>query len=419
MANPYIYNVVTIDGAALIAQATAANPIVYVAAISKATAAESDADLSTKPVSWYDGKAGDIAAVSATDSVARIVAVWRNAGTAQPAKALAVTARLASQTDAEAVVMTAMSDPDSTVVLPGADDVQGGVEVPFNVTLNSADTVAVTPGASASLADLERFVSTHKAGDPTQGEAQSIRGEKSFLAPVTKCRSIEPSAYGASSEHCGSADAPFATAYTNTLKVGVIENIDNPNYAITLGSTLVPSARGKSIGTTAHPLSAVACYNLYINDNSDAYTGCFYLYATEGNAFIFTTKGIAPEEVGTWLGHPDYLWDTVWAENFRGCIPYPTSTTAEPPVGSIVLIWINVGTSLANVELMPGQEVKAQGVGDLYCQQVSPASFADGSMYRAGSSPWILYTGKYRLLSGAKPTGSQGNICYALAIRVE
>lgn len=185
MANPYIYNVVTVDGAALIAQATAANPIVYVAALSKAAAAESEADLATRPASWYDGKAGGIAAASAMGNVARVVAVWGNAGSAQPAKSLAVTARLASQSDAQAVVLTAMSDPESTIILPGADDVQGGVGVPFNVALNASGGVEVTPGAAASIADLARFVSMHKAGDPTQGDAQTVLGAKTFADGIS------------------------------------------------------------------------------------------------------------------------------------------------------------------------------------------------------------------------------------------
>jgi len=184
MANPYIYNVLTPAGAALIAQATAANPIVWVGALSKATAAASAEELSAKDASWYDGKAGEIVAVSATDNVARPVAAWRPSGVRQAALSLCVTARLASQTDADAVVMSAMSDPDSTVVLPGADDTGQTVGMPFPIDINASDTVAVTPGASASLADLERFVSMYKAGDPTQGDDQSIRGIKTFLDQI-------------------------------------------------------------------------------------------------------------------------------------------------------------------------------------------------------------------------------------------
>ena len=420
MANPYIYNVVTLDGAALIAQATAANPIVYVAALSKSTAAESDADLSTKPAAWYDGKVGDIAAVSATLSVARIVAVWRNDGTAQPAKALAVTARLASQTDADAVVVTAMSDPESSVTLPGEDDVQGGVEVPFNVVLNAGDDVAVTPGASASIADLDRFVSMFRAGDPTQGEAQSILGEKSFLAPVTKCRSIEPSAYGASSEHCGSAAAPFFEAYTNTLKVGAVEAIENPNYAITLNSSLVPSANGKNFGTFVRPFGSVSCETLYLCEDSENH-GVLYFSVTGGRGYIWTSTNISPEDVDMWLGSPDYRWGTVWAENFNGCIPYYSYSGGdpleEPKVGAIVLIYITLGSLMTGMTLEPGQQVHSQGPNDVYFTGVYAAQMGlDGALSQYPSSP--RFSGTYSLLSAALSGGSLNDQCCALAIRV-
>ncbi len=180
MSNTYQFNVLTIDGAALIAQATAANPIVYVGALSKATAAASAAELATAPASWYTGKTGEIVAVSATGNVAEIRAVWRNAGLSQAAKSVAVTARLASQSDAQAVVMTAMSDPDATIVLPGSTDTGAGVAIPFYVQIGATGSVEVTPGACASIADLARFVSIHAAGNPNAGDAQTVRGEKTF-----------------------------------------------------------------------------------------------------------------------------------------------------------------------------------------------------------------------------------------------
>lgn len=180
MSNTYQFNVLTIDGAALIAQATAANPIVYVGALSRATAAASAAELATAPVSWYTGKTGEIVAVSATGNVSEIRAVWRNAEQSQLAKSVAVTARLASQSDAQAVVMTAMSDPDSTIVLPGSADTGAGVAIPFYVQIGATGSVEITPGACASIADLARFVSIHAAGNPNAGDAQTVRGEKTF-----------------------------------------------------------------------------------------------------------------------------------------------------------------------------------------------------------------------------------------------
>jgi hypothetical protein len=182
----YIYNTVTSYGAALIAQATAANPIVIVGALSKATATSGVQELATAPVSWYDGRSGDIATVSASGNVARIVAVFRNTGAArQAAKSIAVTARLASQTDADAVVLAAISDPASTIELPAESDTGQAVEFPINIAVNPGGTVTVTPGASASVADLDRFVSLHAPGQPTTGEAQTIYGDKTFTGTVT------------------------------------------------------------------------------------------------------------------------------------------------------------------------------------------------------------------------------------------
>lgn len=180
MANPYAYNVVTFAGAALIAQATAANPIVIVGAVSRATAASSDEDLAGKDASWYTGKTGMIEAVSASANVAKIVARFDPDGARQDAKSIAVTARLASQTDADAIVLAAKSDPNATAILPGSGDTLAYVRFPFNIYIQTSGSVQVTPGASASMADLARFVSIHKAGDPTAGDAQTIMGEKTF-----------------------------------------------------------------------------------------------------------------------------------------------------------------------------------------------------------------------------------------------
>lgn len=180
----FLYNVLTNAGAALIAQATAANPIVFVAALSKSTAAPSAEDLAVQPESWYDGRAGSIAAASATDNVARIIGAWAPAGTRQAAKSMCVTARLTSQTDVQAVPVIALSDPDSTIELPGAADTGGTVSIPFLAEINATGDVTVTPGSSASIADLARFVSLHSAGNPTVGDAQTILGAKTFAGGI-------------------------------------------------------------------------------------------------------------------------------------------------------------------------------------------------------------------------------------------
>ena len=181
----FAMNTITRDGAALIAQATAANPIVIVAGVSCSEAAASASDLADKPASWYTGTEGVVVAVSASAAVARIVVAFRPEGSEQPARSIAVLARLASQSVAQSVILCAMSDPDSTVVLPGSDSMFEAVEVPFNVAIDPINTVQVTPGGSASLSDLDRFVSCHAPGNSTGPENQIVYGWKVFRTRIS------------------------------------------------------------------------------------------------------------------------------------------------------------------------------------------------------------------------------------------
>lgn len=317
----YIYNVLTPAGAALIAQATATNPIVWVGALSKATAASSAEELAVKDASWYDGKAGEIVAVSATDNVARPVAAWHPSGARQAALSLCVTARLASQTDADAVVMSAMSDPNSTVVLPGADDTGQTVGMPFPIDINASDTVAVTPGASASLADLERFVSMHKAGDPTQGDDQSIRGIKTFLDQIradfvdlpanSQANGVvfngniipnDDNVFGLGMVGCAWEGVRAWEIHTTELK----NDLDSGTQPILVYSTLSPSGQNSpTLGDSSHPWKHVYAeqidlpnFSIYYDDNLDSAVIDYTFSPSEDN--------------NSSLGRPSCRWDTVY-----------------------------------------------------------------------------------------------------------
>lgn len=304
----FAFQVLTPDGANLIAQATAANPIVWVAALSRATAAANAAELAEQPASWYTGKAGTIAAASATGTVARIVARWDNEGAAQAAKSMCITARLASQTDADAVVVSAVSDPNSNIILPGATDISAAVQIPFPVTITATDTVETTPGASASVDDLARFVSMWRAGDPTQGEAQTIHGAKTFADPASFTSATVTSAFigtltnvpgqsnivvssdlsPANGRKCGTQDMPFYevradNAYIGTAHVSTLINPSSQGY-IQLSTNIMPTA-GKSIGDDSHYLSSIYSRSAHI---TNLYTAGFI---TESSEMNITTYG--------------------------------------------------------------------------------------------------------------------------------
>lgn len=181
MPNPFSLNVITPAGAALIAQATAANQIVFTSALSGTTAATDAADLAGKTAAFYDGVSGSIDACSATGTTARIVAAFGNAGSSsQAVKSVCILGRLASQSAGSEVIVAAMSDDASTIVLPPETAPAQKIRFPFNFAITDGGTIETVYADGATLSDLERFVSMHKAGDPTRGEDQTIKGDKTF-----------------------------------------------------------------------------------------------------------------------------------------------------------------------------------------------------------------------------------------------
>lgn len=401
----YIYNTVTSYGAALIAQATAANPIVIVGALSKATAASGAQELATAPVSWYDGRTGDIATVSATGSVARIVAVFRNAGgSRQAAKSIAVTARLASQTDGEAVVLAAISDPASTIELPAEADTGQAVEFPINIAINPGGTITVTPGASASVADLDRFVSLHAPGQPTTGEVQTIYGEKTF---------------------------------TDGIRTGRIAGL--PDESILLYSNIFPSPDDSTImlGDSNHPFA-------YIQANGGVITGLATdtLGSTAGNTPITLNNSIIPAYDDVELGGEDDKFLSVYAENIHGLVPNLYTRSAQTPedynpavpVGAIAMLNLRKsdysvfaqGARVAAGEIIPsggGTLHDGTTFGWVHIAQYRLGSSGDLSIdneYTTNASRGDLGTNmKFRAICGVRTTVSNSNILPVLAMRIE
>ena len=175
MAGVFSSQVVTVAGRTLIASATATNQIVFVKALSSTTV-PADPSVTT----GYDGVQGTITSSSATNNVARVVTSYTNAPTSapQPVKAIALMGRLASQSDAEAVIFAYCTDSDSEIYFPGNSAPEQLTRFAYNVAFEGSAPLEVTEVGSASLSDLDRFVSLHRAGDPTRGEDQTIFGDK-------------------------------------------------------------------------------------------------------------------------------------------------------------------------------------------------------------------------------------------------
>ena len=175
MASVFQTNHITQAGLRLIAESSSANPIAFVDALSSSQVPQDPED-----AKGYNGIGGTIDASSATDTTARVVALFGNTITSesQVVKAIAIRAKLASQSDSDAVVFAYSYDADSAIYFPPNTAPSQRTRFAFAFDFSQTQSVSVTEAGKASLADLERFVSCHKAGNPNAGEDQTIFGDK-------------------------------------------------------------------------------------------------------------------------------------------------------------------------------------------------------------------------------------------------
>ena len=244
MAGVFSSQVVTVAGRTLIASATATNQIVFTKALS-ATTVPADPSVTT----GYDGVQGTITSSSATNNVARVVTSFNNAPTSasQPVKAIALMGRLASQSDAEAVIFAYCTDSDSEIYFPGNNAPEQITRFAYNIAFEGTAPLEVTEVGSASLSDLDRFVSLHRAGDPTTGEEQTIKGSKTFDGEVTLKRDVHMSANivptkGSTYKIGDSVGSRLSDVYTEKLHVSTIIGGDTiaSNWNIEVGNSVMP-----------------------------------------------------------------------------------------------------------------------------------------------------------------------------------
>lgn len=172
MANVFSNQVITAGGLILAATATSSNPIVWTGALSCATVPQNPEDKSA-----YTGITGEIDTASATQNVARmVVGFTNNEPQPQQVKAIALLGRLANRSDEDVVIAAYCYDNDSEIVFPATD--MQRTRFAFNLIFNGVSTVTVTQTGDLTVADSERFVSCHKAGNPNAGEDQTIFGDK-------------------------------------------------------------------------------------------------------------------------------------------------------------------------------------------------------------------------------------------------
>lgn len=235
MAGVFSNQVVTAAGRNLIASATAANQIVFVKALSASTVPTDPGD-----TPGYDGIEGSITSSSSTENVARVVASFGNAagGNPQPVKAIALMGRLASQSDENAVIFAYCADSGSEIYFPGNDAPEQITRFAYNIAFEGTAPLEVTEAGAASLSDLDRFVSLHRAGDPTRGEDQTILGDKYWY---------------------GQQDFDEACRFYNTVVTHSVWPETDNAYSLGLQNARYNAIYGETVNSTnvmAHSISA-------------------------------------------------------------------------------------------------------------------------------------------------------------------
>ena len=324
MAGVFSSQVVTVAGRTLIASATATNQIVFVKALSATTV---PADPSQ--TSGYDGVQGTITSSSATNNVARVVTSYNNARTnaPQPVKAIALMGRLASQSDAEAVIFAYCTDSGSEIHFPAKNAPEQITRFAYNIAFegNAQAPLEVTEAGAASLSDLDRFVSLHVAGDPTTGEVQTIRGRKTFTNEITLQSTLSSSSLIKTTGAVSGSTGIFGEAYLKT------PNEVKQVYAYTNES--ISRVQFKTV-----PVAISSESNTEI-----AVTGTIDISATGG---INVDGRLLPVQEYSYLGDSDHVW-------FYAHI---NELTAEE-VSAGVLSGANPTISEASVSVIPDSEV--------------------------------------------------------------
>lgn len=132
---------------------------------------------------------GIIKAMSVTDTAAQIIIEFSNAGLQNAITIKSFCLRAMSQGSATAYPFAVCSLNDGGITLQpqSATGVEVRFQVPFDLTFTGASTYieGIPVGNNASVDMLERFVSAHSVGDSTAGDAQTIRGEKTFTDPAS------------------------------------------------------------------------------------------------------------------------------------------------------------------------------------------------------------------------------------------
>ena len=345
---------VTNWGCAYLAASSTTNPVKATGGAASNTSfnvAQAQAiDTKDKFTGAYSDVSSKILSLSVTGRILRAVVQFKSTGnTARTCKSVA----LLSDNN----VIAILSSSDVIFTIPASSTSVVGVSVDFDIVFTNTGqaTVDVSTANTAMQSDLDRFVSCHVAGDVQTGEAQTIRGAKTFTNETTFDAKVI-----ATKGVTAQGVSRFPKIITNYLEArdGQDQTIFNLNV----------SANGASIVSSV-PLTIGAGNNVLL------------LVSSSG---VFIDGRLLPVQEYSYLGDSDHVW----------CYAHINELTAEEVS--------------ANAYLGAATQIKSNRVNGIYLSDSSGANISSISPKDLSD----IIANKAFALVGDESRVGVGEICY-------
>ena len=325
----------------------------------------------------YSDVSSKILSLSVTGQTLRAVVQFKSTGdTARTCKSVA----LLSDNN----VIAILSSTDVIFTIPAASTSVVGVSVDFNIVFTNTGqaTVDVSTANTAMQSDLDRFVSCHVAGDVQSGEAQTIRGAKTFTNETTFQSTLSSSSLIKTTGAVSGSTGIFGEAYLQT-----------------------PAGSRNMQATTAQASTTLAFKTVPVAITSETNVSI----ATTGTIDVSTTNGInmqsdvLPKQTDTYsLGSSSRRWNTIVAQHVQGetysdvaQVFAVTDTGIEvrdgdlTPVSGAPIFWSEIRKPYINdtYEFI-GRDDKAR-IGSICLIEITRASAGQGFVIKRGG---LVYT---------------------------
>ena len=378
-----VWNVqqVTNWGCAYFAASSTTNPVKATGgAVSNTSLTEAQAQ-STSTLDAFLGAYSDVSSkilsLSVTGQTLRAVVQFKSTGdTARTCKSVA----LLSNNN----VIAILSSNDVMFTIPAASTSVVGVSVDFDIVFTNTGqaTVDVSTANTAMQSDLDRLVSCHVAGDAQTGEAQTIRGAKTFTNETTFQSTLSSSSLIKTTGAVSGSTGIFIEAYLET------PDKDRQVYAYT--SESVSQVQFKTVPVVISSESSVEITT----------TGTIDISATNG---INVQSNVSPKQTDTYsLGSSSHRWNTIVAQHIQGetysDVAQVFAVTGEgievkdgdlTPVSGAPIFWSEIRKPYINdtYEFI-GRDDKAR-IGTICLIEITRASAGQGFVIKRGG---LVYT---------------------------